>query len=115
LPLKVVLAVSDVVAGLWAEVRLPHVLLHTKLILSAFTVRGGGSTATCAVEPLKDEPDSMGRTDQRFDEEAAPMYGGVVTCAWGLLQRAGFDWGHLVGIGLGASVQRRLPLRGGSE
>jgi len=92
-PLKVAPAVSDAVADLRAEARLRLALLHTKRTIAASSVGGGSSTATCAVESLKDGLDYTGSINRlRFDMEAAPIYAGVITRAGELLQRAGLDW-----------------------
>ena len=91
-PLKVAPAASDSVADLRAEARLRLALLHTKRTIAASSV-GGGNTATCAVESLKDGLDYTGSINRlRFDMEAAPIYAGVVARAGELLQRAGLDW-----------------------
>ena len=91
-PLKVAPAASDAVADLRAEARLRLALLHTKRTVAASSV-GGGNTATCAVESLKDGLDYTGSINRlRFDMEAAPIYAGVVARAGELLQRAGLDW-----------------------
>ena len=91
-PLKIAPAASDAVADLRAEARLRLALLHTKRTIAASSV-GGGSTATCAVESLKDGLDYTGSINRlRFDMEAAPIYAGVVARAGELLQRAGLDW-----------------------
>ena len=91
-PLTVAPAASDAVADLRAEARLRLALLHTKRTVAASSI-GGGSTATCAVESLKDGLDYTGSINRlRFDMEAAPIYAGVVARAGELLQRAGLDW-----------------------
>jgi molecular chaperone DnaK (HSP70) len=90
--LKVAPAASDAVADLRAEARLRLALLHTKRTIAA-SFGGGSSTATCAVESLKDGLDYTGSVNRlRFDMEAAPIYAGVITRAGELLQRAGLDW-----------------------
>ena len=92
-PLKVAPAASDAVADLRAEARLRLALLHTKRTIAASSFGGGSSTATCAVESLKDGLDYTGSINRlRFDMEAAPIYATVVTRAGELLQRAGLDW-----------------------
>ncbi|KAI0280906.1 Hsp70 protein-domain-containing protein [Russula aff. rugulosa BPL654] len=91
--LKVAPAASDAVADLRAEARLRLALLHTKRTIAASSFGGGSSTATCAVESLKDGLDYTGSINRlRFDMEAAPIYATVVARAGELLQRAGLDW-----------------------
>ena len=91
--LKVAPAASDAVADLRAEARLRLALLHTKRTIAASSFGGGSSTATCAVESLKDGLDYTGSINRlRFDMEAAPIYGTVVARAGELLQRAGLNW-----------------------
>jgi heat shock protein 1/8 len=93
MPLKVAPAASDAVADLRAEARLRLALLHTKRTIAASSFGGGSSTATCAVESLKDGLDYTGSINRlRFDMEAAPIYATVVARAGELLQRAGLDW-----------------------
>jgi heat shock 70kDa protein 1/2/6/8 len=92
-PLKVAPAGSDAVADLRAEARLRLSLLHTKRTIAASSFGGSSSTATCAVESLKDGLDYTGSINRlRFDMEAAPIYATVVARAGELLQRAGLDW-----------------------
>jgi heat shock 70kDa protein 1/2/6/8 len=92
-PLKVAPAASDAVADLRAEARLRLALLHTKRTVAASSFGGGSSTATCAVESLKDGLDYTGSINRlRFDMEAAPIYATVVARAGELLQQAGLDW-----------------------
>lgn len=92
-PLKVAPAASDAVADLRAEARLRLALLHTKRTVAASSVGSGSSTATCAVESLKDGLDYTGSINRmRFDMEAAPIYASVVARAGELIQRAGLDW-----------------------
>jgi len=92
-PLKVAPAASDAVADLRAEARLRLALLHTKRTIAASNFGGGSSTATCAVESLKDGLDYTGSINRlRFDMEAAPIYATVVARAGELLQQAGLDW-----------------------
>jgi heat shock 70kDa protein 1/6/8 len=91
-PLKVAPAASDVVADLRAEARLRLALLHTKRTIAASSFGGGSSTATCAVESLKEGLDYTGSINRlRFDMEASPIYTAVVARAGELLQRAGLD------------------------
>jgi heat shock protein 1/8 len=91
--LKVAPAASDAVADLRAEARLRLALLHTKRTIAASSFGGGSSTATCAVESLKDGLDYTGSINRlRFDMEAAPIFATVVARASELLQRAGLDW-----------------------
>ena len=93
MPLKVAPAANDAVADLRAEARLRLALLHTKRTIAASSFGGGSSTATCAVESLKDGLDYTGSINRlRFDMEAAQIYATVVTRAGELLQRAGLDW-----------------------
>lgn len=92
-PLKVAPAASDAVADLRAEARLRLALLHTKRAIAASSFGGGSTTATCAVESLKDGLDYTGSINRlRFDMEAAPIYATVIARAGELLQRAGLDW-----------------------
>ena len=91
--LKVAPAASDTVADLRAEARLRLALLHTKRTIAASSFGGGSSTATCAVESLKEGLDYTGSINRlRFDMEAAPIYATVVARASELLQQAGLDW-----------------------
>ena len=91
--LKVAPAASDAVADLRAEARLRLALLHTKRTIAASSFGGGSSTATCAVESLKEGLDYTGSINRlRFDMEAAPIYATVVARASEILQRAGLDW-----------------------
>ena len=91
--LKVAPAASDAVADLRAEARLRLALLHTKRTIAASSFGGGSSTATCAVESLKDGLDYTGSINRlRFDMEAAPIYASVIARAGELLQQAGLDW-----------------------
>ncbi|KAI9452343.1 Hsp70 protein-domain-containing protein [Russula earlei] len=76
-----------------AEARLRLALLHTKRTIAASVAGAGGSAATCAVESLKDGLDYTGSVNRlRFDMEATPIYGVVVTRVGELLKRAGLDW-----------------------
>ncbi len=95
-PLKVAPAASDAVADLRAEARLRLALLHTKRTIAASSFGGESSTATCAVESLKEGLDYTGSINRlRFDMEAAPIYATVVARAAELLQRAGLDWAQV--------------------